>query len=72
MDAIHILLGILGLGVGFGIAFYVRGRMVAEKIKVAETEAQSILEDAQKKAETSLKEAQIEAKDLLFKMKSRI
>ncbi|MFC1859911.1 Rnase Y domain-containing protein, partial [Thermodesulfobacteriota bacterium] len=70
MENIYIILCIIFFGIGFAIAFYARGRMVIEKVKAAEAEALRILEVARQEKETLLKEAQIEAKDTLFKIKS--
>jgi ribonuclease Y len=65
-----ILLGIVGVVAGFVVAFWVKGRIVSQKVKAAEKQASRILEESQHKAETLLKEAEVEMKDTLFKMKS--
>ncbi|MGD8675222.1 MAG: ribonuclease Y [Desulfobacterales bacterium] len=70
MDALYVLIGVICFGAGFGIAFYVKGRMLARKMKDAEGEAAKIREEAQRHSETLLKEADLEVKDKLFKMKS--
>ena len=70
MDAVYVLIGVFCFGAGFGIAFYVKGRMLARKMKDAEGEAAKIREEAQRLSETLLKEADLEVKDKLFKMKS--
>jgi ribonuclease Y len=44
--------------------------MLSQKIRDSETEASRILEDSKRRAETLLKEAHLEVKDRLFKMKS--
>lgn len=56
--------------VGFAIAYFIKGRLEAQKIKDASLEADRITSDAKRRAETLLKEANLEAKDRLFKMKS--
>ena len=61
---------LIAFGIGFGLAFLGKGRILAQKIKATEDEAAKIVEDAQRSAETLLKEANLEAKDRLFKMKS--
>ncbi len=71
MEQFEILLCIAGFGVGFVIAFWVKGRIVSQKSKVAEEEGLRILEDAKRRSETLLKEAKLEAKDRLFKMKGQ-
>ena len=70
MDALYVLIGVLCFGAGFGAAFYVKGRMLTRTIKDAEGEAAKILEEAHRHSETLLKEADLEVKDKLFKMKS--
>ena len=69
MDALYVLIGVFCFGAGFGVAFYVKGRMLARKMKDAEGEAAKIREEAQRHSETLLKEADLEVKDKLFKMK---
>lgn len=55
---------------GFAIAQYNKIKIAQSRYIKLEAESRSIIEDAQKKADTLLKEAQVEAKDRLFKMKS--
>jgi ribonuclease Y len=64
---------IIGIGcfvVGFGIAFWAKGRLSSQKLKAAEREASQIIGDSKRKGETLLKEAELEIKDRLLKMKS--
>ncbi len=71
MNEYHILLtGLICIGVGFAIAYWVKGKILSQKAKDAETEALRIIEDAKRKSETLLKEAELEVKDTLFKMKN--
>lgn len=65
-----ILWALIGLGVGFGIAFWVKELLMDRKIKAEEGKVRNIIEDAQRKAETLLKEAELEAKDNAFRLKS--
>lgn len=65
-----IVLVLIGFGLGFAIAFWIKGQVIAGKVKAAEEEARSIQSDAKRKAKAVLKEARFEAKDLLYKMKS--
>jgi ribonuclease Y len=65
-----IVLGIAGAIAGFVVAFWVKGRIVSQKVKAAEKQASQIVEESRHKAETLLKEAEVEMKDALFKMKS--
>jgi ribonuclease Y len=64
---------IIGVGcfvIGFGVAFWVKGRVSSQKLKAAEREADQIISDSKRKGETLLKEAELEIKDRLLKMKS--
>jgi ribonuclease Y len=70
MNEYHVITGIIGIAIGFGAAYWIRGRVEEQKSRVAEEEAGRIVEDAKAKADTILKESQIEAKDRLFKIKS--
>ena len=70
MSDYDLLIGIICFVAGFGIAYWVKGMIVSQKIKAAEGEASRILDDSKRKAETALKEADLEVKDRLFKMKS--
>jgi len=70
MSALSIIIAIICFGVGFGIAFWVKGQIASQKIKAAEGEASLLIKDSKRKADTLLKEADLEIKDRLFKMKS--
>jgi ribonuclease Y len=70
MSALNILLGAICFGIGFVIAFWVKGKIITQKVKAAEEEASRLLADARRKADTFLREADLEVKDRLFKMKS--
>ncbi len=70
MSAFNIILTIICFGVGFAIAFWVKGQIAAQKIKAAEGQAAQLVTDSKRKAETLLKEADLEIKDRHFKMKS--
>lgn len=70
MDGINILFCLIGIGAGFGIAFWLKEKIAAKKIEDIEIESAKILEDSARRAETLLKEAELEAKDKLFRMKS--
>jgi ribonucrease Y len=61
---------ILGLLIGFGLAYWVKGYLDRQKVKAANDHAQRIHEDAKQRADALLKEASLEAKDRLLKMKS--
>ena len=70
MNDYELIIGIVLFAAGFAIAYWIRGKIVSQKVKTAEREASRILEDSERKAETVLKEADLEVKDRLFKMKS--
>ena len=69
-DIYIIITGIVIFGIGYAVAYWVKGRIASQKIKAAVTEANRIIEEAKIKSDSIIKEAQIEAKDKLFKMKS--
>ena len=70
MSAFNIILAIIFFVVGFGIAFWVKGQIAAQKFKAAEGQATQLIADSERKAETLIKEADLEIKDRHFKMKS--
>jgi ribonuclease Y len=70
MSAHLIWIGIICFGVGFIIAFWLKGRILSQKIKDTEREAARILEDSKRRSKTLIREADLEVKDKLFKMKS--
>ena len=70
MNEYNILIGLIAFIVGFAIAFWVKGLIISQKVKAAEKETSRILKDAKLRSETLLKEAKLDVKDRLFKMKS--
>ena len=70
MNDYSILIGIGGFLAGLLIAYWLRGRIVFQKFKAAEAEAARVVAESQKRAETLIKEADLEVKDRLFKLKS--
>jgi ribonucrease Y len=70
MNEYNLLIGIIAFVVGSAIAFWIKGLIVSQKVKAAEKETSRILEDAKRRSETLIKEAKLEVKDRLFKMKS--
>ena len=70
MDEYNILIGIIAFVAGCLIAFWVKGKIQSQRIKSAERETSQILDDAKRTSESLLKEARLEVKDKLFKMKS--
>ncbi len=69
MNEYNILIGIIAFVIGFLIAFWVKGKIQSQRIKSAERETSQILDDAKRTSESMLKEARLEVKDKLFKMK---
>jgi ribonuclease Y len=70
MNEYNLMIIVIAFVIGFVIAYLVKGIIVAQKVKAAERETARILEDAKRRSETLIKEAQLEVKDRLFKMKS--
>lgn len=70
MNQTYILIGLVCFAAGFAIAYWVKQNAAARKIKAAQEEAGKLLNDARRQADTLVKEARLEAKDRLFKMKS--
>ena len=65
---IPILVGIIGIVLGFIVARYVANGALKRK----ELEAQNIINDAQRQAETIKREAEVEAKDEALKLRAEI
>jgi ribonuclease Y len=55
---------------GLLIAYLIQGRIASHKIREAEAEADRCIAESEKKAATLLREADLEVKDRLFKLKS--
>ncbi|MEE4262537.1 MAG: ribonuclease Y [Desulfobacteraceae bacterium] len=70
MNEYNILIGAGCFFAGLLIAYWVKGRIMTRKIKAAESEVLRFTEDSKKKAEALLREADLEIKDKLFKLKS--
>jgi len=70
MNDYSLLIGIGIFFVGFMIAYWLKGIIASQKVKAAEGEAFRSIEESRKKAATLLKEADLEVKDRLFKLKS--
>jgi ribonuclease Y len=70
MTTSMIVSAVVAFLLGCGISFWIKGRIQSQKVKAAEDEAVRIVEEARRNAESLLKEANVEAKDRLFVMKS--
>ncbi len=71
MNEIAMITGILSFLAGCIIAYLIKGRIVTEKLKNSQKEAEIVLNDAKRNSKTLLKEAKLEAKDRLFRMKNQ-
>ena len=70
MNEYSILIGISCFVAGLLIAYGLKSKIASQKVKAAEGEAARFVVESQKKAVTLLKEADLEIKDRLFKLKS--
>ncbi len=64
-----ILAAVLLIGLSFIAGFYVRKLLAEKKVKKAEELAKTILDEAKKQSEARKREIELEAKDLLHKMR---
>jgi ribonucrease Y len=60
----------LGLVLGFGLSFLLKGIADRQKAQAAQSQAEQLLEEARQRSDALLKEASLEAKDRLLKMKN--
>jgi ribonuclease Y len=70
MNNYIILLIIASFGLGVLLAYWLKLNFAAVKVKAAKEEAARVIREAQQKSDSLLKEAELEAKDRLFKMKN--
>jgi ribonuclease Y len=70
MNGYTIGLVLIGFVVGFGLAFWFKIMIDRQKADAARTEADRIVQESKTKADALIKEASLEAKDRLLKMKS--
>jgi ribonuclease Y len=70
MNGYAIGLALIGFVVGFGLAFWFKMMVDRQKADAARTEADLIVQESKAKADALIKEASLEAKDRLLKMKS--
>lgn len=70
MNGYLIALTIAGFATGFGVAYWIKFASDRQKADAASTEAERIIQESKHKADALLKEASLEAKDRLIKMKS--
>jgi ribonuclease Y len=70
MNEYVVFIGIFCFFAGFLIAYLIQGKIASQKIREAEAEADRYIKESEKKAATLLREADLEVKDRLFKLKS--
>lgn len=70
MDHYIVIIGLFLFALGFGLAFWIKGRLSSKKIESANLEAEQIVATGRRQADNLVKEAEISAKDTLFKLKS--
>ncbi|MGM0452038.1 MAG: ribonuclease Y [Thermodesulfobacteriota bacterium] len=70
MNGTYILMLVIGGVIGFVGSQLLRDRILGQKVTDAQEKAKMIVDTAERKADSLVKEAQLEAKDRLFKMKS--
>jgi ribonuclease Y len=70
MTPYDLLIGVLCFVAGAALAYWFKGMLASQKIKAAESESNRIVEEARHRRDTLIKEAELEAKDILFRMKS--
>jgi ribonuclease Y len=70
MNEYNLLIGIGCFLAGLLIAYWIKSRVLTQRKKAAEEEAARLTQDSKTKAEALLREADLEVKDRLFKLKS--
>ncbi len=66
----YIGLGVLGSVFFFLLGYLIRKHVAKRRVKIAEEKARTILEDTKREAGNRKREIELEAKDLLYKMRS--
>ncbi len=64
------MLGLIGLAIGFGLTFFLKSILDRQKQRTADIKSEQIITEARHQADALIKEASLEAKDRLIKMKS--
>lgn len=70
MPVYYIIIGLVAFCAGAAIAYCVKTKNISKKIEASEIEAHRLLKDAKQRSGMILKEAELEAKDKLFRSKS--
>ncbi len=66
----YLLTAIICFGLGFAVAYWFKGKKFEEKLNSTNEEAAHVIKDANRHADNLIKEANLEIKDKLLKMKS--
>jgi ribonuclease Y len=69
MISAYLISAIIGLGIGFFIGYIIRKKIAEAKIESAEIAANKILEEARRSSEAKKKEAILEAKEEIHKLR---
>jgi ribonucrease Y len=70
MTLANIIIGLCIFGAGFGVAYWLKGRIISQKVKSAEEKAAHIVDEAKRQSDAMIKEVDIETKDKLYNMMS--
>ncbi|MGD9974985.1 MAG: ribonuclease Y [Desulfatirhabdiaceae bacterium] len=65
-----IFFSLISMAIGFGGAYWLKIKNIEKRAQESQVEVKRISDEAKHKAESILREAQIEAKDILFRMKN--
>ncbi|MBW2201130.1 MAG: ribonuclease Y [Deltaproteobacteria bacterium] len=65
----YIFIGLFCFGIGWVVSYWMKFKQLSQKVKDAEDESSRRIKDARRRADTILKEAELDVKDRLFKMK---
>jgi hypothetical protein len=63
MNEYNVVTGLICIGIGFVLAYWMKGKILSQKITDAESEGLRLVADAKQRSEKLLKEAELEAKD---------
>ncbi len=71
-NLIPILLGLVGLGVGFGISEFLQSKRAASRLNNAKREAKQITEEANRQADLTRRSADVDAKEIIDKHRKEL
>lgn len=67
---IGILVGIMAMGLGIFLGFWIPKRAMRQRIKAVQQQSEQILQEAKREAEAKRREAMLEAKDRLYQLRT--